>query len=120
MVIIHYFHFIDNVYHYIVIYSINGNNNFVVPLRKINTIKKKKRESKAALSRFRGSYEDRQFVPVALEHSQRIATEKPLGKVQGLSVTHFLLAGGQLRLFPLPLEKKGRAGTDSMQRVLIE
>lgn len=35
------------------------------------------------------------------------ATEKkPLGKVQGLSVTHSLLAGGRSRMFPPPSEKK--------------
>lgn len=66
---------------------------------------------------FGGSSEGPQFVPLALKPGHR---KKPLGKVQGLSVTHSLLAGGQPRLFPPPSEKKERAGAESMQRRLIE
>ena len=64
-----------------------------------------------------GRYEGRQFEPMALEQGHREASEK---KCRRWSVTHFLLVGGQQRLFPLALEKKGRAGTESMRRVLIE
>lgn len=67
---------------------------------------------------------------------QSRATERPLGEVQGPSVTHVLLAGGQPRLLRLCFlenrKKKGEgrkgaeggggggASTESMQRALIE
>lgn len=62
---------------------------------------------------------------------QSRAAEQPLGEVQGPSVTHVLLAGGQPRLLRLCfLEKRkkkgegrkrgGGASTESMQRALIE
>lgn len=63
---------------------------------------------------------------------QSRAAEQPLGEVQGPSVTHVLLAGGQPRLLQLCFlreekEKRGRGGegcegasTESMQRALIE
>lgn len=75
-------------------------------------------QTKAALSQVSGSYEGSLFVPAALEHSHRIAS----GKSPGVVCDSFPPGRWAAEVVSSAFgeKKQGEAGTESMQRVLIE